>query len=68
MIRRRREIIPGQRYRKLGFGAMLWEVVGLSEDALGNTHVRLRQVGDPRTLKTLAASVLDDPSQFQLVA
>ncbi len=47
---------------------MLWEVVGLSEDALGNTHVRLRQVGDPRTLKTLAASVLDDPSQFQLVA
>lgn len=67
MIRRRREIVLGQRYRKLGFGAILWEVVGTSVDALGHAHVRLRRVGDPRTLKTLAVTVLEDPNQYVLV-
>ncbi len=67
MRRRRRELAEGQRFRKLGAGTGVWEVIGLRKDEGGALHVRLRRVDDPKTLKTLAAAVLDDPRQFVAV-
>ncbi|WP_114395590.1 hypothetical protein [Oleisolibacter albus] len=64
MIRRRQEVTEGQRYVKRGLGASVWEVVAVTRDAVGKLHVRLVRVDDPKTMKTLAATVLDDPAQF----
>lgn len=64
MRRRRTEVAEGQRFRKLGTGAGIWEVTAVGGQAGGPVHVRLRRVDDPNTVKTLAAAVLADTRQF----
>ncbi len=67
MKRRIREILPGQRYRKVGPGGGTWEVVAVRADASGATHARMCAVEDGKSFRTFATGVLVDPRSFQLV-
>jgi hypothetical protein len=65
MRRRKREILEGQRYRKLGPGGSVWEIVAIRKDVMGATHAQMKRADDPKTLKTLAVAALLDPVQFE---
>lgn len=67
MERRARDVAPGQKFRKLGQGGGIWEVVSVATDATGSTHARLRSVGEPKTFRTFAIEALLDPCNFQLL-
>lgn len=66
-MRRKREVVEGQMYRKLGPGGGIWEVVAVRKDGLGTQHAQMKRSDDPKTLKTLAVAALLDPSQFEVV-
>ncbi|ACI98272.1 hypothetical protein [Rhodospirillum centenum] len=65
MRRRRAQVAEGQRYRRIGVGLGIWEVIALQTDGVGKMHARLRREDDPSSVKTLAVSVLLDPRQFE---
>lgn len=67
MRRRKREIAEGQKYRKLGPGGGIWEVVAIRKDGMGASHAQLKRTDDPKTLKTLSLAALADPDQFEPV-
>lgn len=67
-MRRKREVIVGQRFRKLSPCGGIWEVVSVRKDGLGAAHAQMRRSDDPKTLKTLAFVALLDPDQFEWVA
>ncbi|MCW2236965.1 hypothetical protein [Azospirillum canadense] len=67
-MRRKREVVEGQLFRKLGPGGGIWEVIAVRKDGLGTQHAQMQRADDPKTLKTLAVSTLLDPSQFEMVA
>ena len=58
MRRRKREITEGQRYRRLGPGGSVWEIVAVRKDVMGATHAQMKRADDPKTLKTLAIAAL----------
>lgn len=66
-MRRKREVVEGQMYRKLGPGGGIWEVVAVRKDGLGTQHAQMKRADDPKTLKTLAVAALLDPSQFEVI-
>ena len=66
-MRRKREVVEGQMFRKLGPGGGIWEVVAIRKDGLGTQHAQMKRADDPKTLKTLAVAALLDPSQFEIV-
>jgi len=67
-MRRKREIVEGQRFRKLGPAGAVWEVVAVRRDGLGAVHAQLKRIDDPLSLKTLAVAALLDSNQFERVA
>lgn len=67
-MRWRREIVEGQRFRKLGPCGGIWEVVAVRRDGLGAQHAQMKRSDDPKTLKTLAFAALLDPDQFERIA
>jgi hypothetical protein len=67
MRRRKREIAEGQRYRRLGPGGSVWEIVAVRKDVMGAMHAQMKRADDPKTLKTLSAVALLDPEQFERV-
>ena len=62
---RKREIIEGQMFRRLGPGGGVWQVVMVRRDGVGLAHAQMSRTDDPKTLKTLAIAALQDPSQFE---
>lgn len=64
-MRRKREIVEGQMFRKLGPGGGVWEVVAIRKDGMGTQHAQMKRADDPHTLKTLAVVTLLDPHQFE---
>lgn len=66
-MRRKREVVEGQMYRKLGPGGGIWEIVAIRKDGLGTQHAQMKRADDPKTLKTLAVTTLLDPHQFEVV-
>ena len=67
-MRRKREVVEGQMFRKLGPGGGVWQVIAVRKDGLGTQHAQLQRSDDHKTLKTLAVSTLLDPAQFEMVA
>ncbi|UKJ72758.1 hypothetical protein [Azospirillum brasilense] len=67
-MRRKREVVEGQIFRKLGPGGGIWQVIAIRKDGLGTQHAQLQRSDDHKTLKTLAVSALLDPTQFETVA
>ncbi len=65
MRRKKRDIVEGQKYRKLGPGGGIWEVVALRKDGMGAIHAQMKRADDPKTLKTLSVAALMDPEQFE---
>lgn len=65
MRRKKHEIVEGQKYRKLGPGGGVWEVVAIRKDGLGTMHAQMKRSDDPKTLKTLSLTALLDPEQFE---
>lgn len=66
-MRRKREVIEGQRFRRLGVNGGTWEVVAVRKDGAGAQHAQMRRLDEPKTLKTLAVAILLDQSQFESV-
>ena len=64
MKRRAREIAPGQRYRKIGPGGVIWEVVSVRTDASGAAHARMKSTEDAETFRTFATGALTDQRDF----
>ena len=65
-MRGSREVFEGQRFRRSG-SSEVWEVHAIRKDVVVNTpHVQLCRVDDPKTLKTVALSVLFDRNQFEI--
>jgi hypothetical protein len=61
-------IAAGQRFRSRGAKSMLWEVSTIHRYAWEPTpHVRLRRVGVPGDLKTVALDTLRDERYFEPV-
>ena len=59
-------IAAGQRFRSRGVKSMLWEVSTIHRYAWEPTpHVRLRRVGVPGDLKTVALDTLRDERYFE---
>ena len=67
-MRRKREIVEGQMFRKLGPGGGIWEVVAIRKDGMGTQHAQMKRADDPYTLKTLAGVALLDPHQFEWIS
>lgn len=67
-MRRKREVVEGQLFRKLGPGGGLWEIVAIRKDGLGTQHAQMRRADDPKTLKTISVATLLDPQYFEWVA
>ena len=67
MQRRAREIVQGQRYRKIGAGGGMWEVVAVRTDASGATHARMLSIEEPTTFRTFAIGALSDTRNFHIV-
>jgi hypothetical protein len=67
MQRRTREIVQGQRYRKIGAGGGLWEVVAVRTDASGAIHARMQSIEEPKTFRTFAIGALADMRNFHIV-
>ncbi|HYI69364.1 MAG TPA: hypothetical protein VEX87_06455 [Skermanella sp.] len=65
MRRKKNEIVEGQRFRRLGPGGGVWEIVAIRKDVMGATHAQMKRADDPKTLKTLAVAALLDPAQFE---
>ncbi len=66
-MRRKREVVEGQMFRKLGPGGGIWEVIAVRKDGLGTQHAQMKRSDDPKTLKTLAVAALLDPHEFEMV-
>lgn len=67
-MRRKREVVEGQMYRKLGPGGGVWEVIAVRKDGMGTQHAQMRRTDDPKTLKTLSAAALLNAQEFETVA
>lgn len=67
-MRRKREVMEGQMYRKLGPGGGIWEVIAIRKDGMGTQHAQMKRMDDPKTLKTLSVAALLDSQQFEAVA
>lgn len=67
-MRRKREVVEGQMFRKLGPGGGVWQVVAVRKDGMGTQHAQLKRADDPLTLKTLAVATLLDPHEFEWVS
>ncbi len=67
MQRRTREIVQGQRYRKIGAGGGMWEVVAVRADESGAIHARMRSIDEPKTFRTFAIGALADTRNFHVV-
>ena len=67
MQRRARDIIEGQRYRKIGAGGGLWEVIAIGSDASGAMHARMQSIDEPKTFRTFAIGALADPRSFYAI-
>ena len=67
-MRRKREIVEGQIYRKLGPGGGVWEVIAIRKDGMGTQHAQMRRTDDPKTLKTLSVTTLLNAQEFEAVA
>jgi hypothetical protein len=67
MQRRSRDITEGQRYRKIGAGGGLWEVIAVGSDPSGAVHARMRSIDEPKTFRTFAIGALADPSSFHVI-
>ncbi len=65
-MRRKREVIEGQIYRKLGPSGGFWQVVAIRKDGMGTQHAQLKRTDDPKTLKTLSVTALLDNQQFEI--
>lgn len=61
---KRKEVVTGQAFRRLGGGGGLWRVLSIRKDGLGTPHATLQRADDHNTLKTLSVSTLLDNSQF----
>lgn len=66
-MRRKREILEGQMFRKLGAGGGVWEVIAVRKDGMGTQHAQMKRSDDPKTLKTLSVTTLLDPHEFEPV-
>lgn len=66
-MRRKREVVEGQIYRKLSPSGGYWEVIAIRKDGMGTQHAQLKRADDPKTLKTLSVSALLDVQQFEIV-
>jgi hypothetical protein len=64
---RRAEVLPGQLYRKMDSTGYVFEVMSVRNDPLGAIHVQLRRRDEPSTRRTLAASIILDPNEFELL-
>ena len=67
-MRRKREIVEGQIYRKLGPGGGVWEVIAIRKDGMGTQHAQMWRTDDPKTLKTLSVTTLLNAQEFEAVA
>ncbi|WP_207457786.1 hypothetical protein [Azospirillum sp. SYSU D00513] len=67
-MRRKREVVEGQMYRKLGPGGGVWEVIAVRKDGMGTQHAQMRRTDDPKTLKTLSVAALLNAQEFETVA
>ena len=66
-MRRKREVVEGQVYRKLGPGGGTWEVIAIRKDGMGTQHAQMRRMDDPKTLKTLSVTTLLNAQEFEAV-
>ncbi len=57
----------GQRFNRVGYTTVIWLAMLVYRDYLGHEHATLIDEAGRRDRKTLSASVLLDPSQFQLI-
>lgn len=64
---RRTEVLPGQLYRKMDSTHYVFEVLSVRDDPGGAVHVQMRRRDEVNSRRTLAASVLLDPNEFELV-
>jgi hypothetical protein len=64
---RRLDVVPGQLYRKMDSTGYVFEVLSVRDDPGGAVHVQMRRRDEHSTRRTLAASVLLDPNEFELV-
>jgi len=64
---RRQDVVPGQVFRKLDSSRYVFEVMSVREDPGGAIHVQMRRRDEPNSRRTLAASVLLDPNEFELL-
>lgn len=64
---RRLEVYVGQLYRKTDSTRYVFEVMSVKNDPQGSIHVQLFRKDEPSTRRTLAASVLLDPNEFELL-
>lgn len=62
---RKVDIQVGQLFKKLDTTKYVFEVMALKTDPLGTVHVQMRRTDEPSSRRTLAASVLLDPEQFE---
>jgi hypothetical protein len=67
MFGRRTEVVTGQFYRKMDATGYVFEVIGVRRDPLGAMHVQMRRRDEPSTRRTLAADILMDPNEFELI-
>lgn len=64
---RRLEVLPGQLYRKMDSTGYVFEVMSVRNDPQGAIHVQLRRRDELSTRRTLAASIILDPNEFELL-
>lgn len=62
---RRRDVVEGQQFRRLGSGNAVWEVMSVRKDSMGQSHAQLRRADDPTTRKTLSLGALLDSGEFE---
>lgn len=62
---RRREISPGQVFRRIGGGGGVWCVTAVRKDGMGTAHATMCRQDDPQTLKTLSVLTVLDTTQFE---
>jgi hypothetical protein len=67
MFGRKYEVIPGQLYRKMDATGYVYEVMSVRRDQVGAIHVQMRRRDEPSTRRTLAADVVTDPAEFELI-
>jgi hypothetical protein len=67
VFNRRLEVLPGQLYRKMDSTRYVFEVMSVRDDSGGAIHVQMRRRDELNSRRTLAASVLLDPNEFELL-